>query len=204
MSKRTAVAKQRIQQFYFQLTDGCGRPNCSNPDCASNPNSTKLTSNDAAAKAILLFNNKKSLCDKPPSKVPRTDIKQPEEQTVPSEASLPIKNGIVDAETNGRKLVNSACHSDQNSVKTVSNGDSILSQTSIAAKSPKTSDDKAETFNVVEDPKININKDVKNVNKSNMSPKSASTSCDDGISTKLKSIFVTKPSTYIGPTIGKY
>lgn len=204
MSKRTAVAKQRIQQFYFQLTDGCGRPNCSNPDCASNPNSIKLTSNDAAAKAILLFNNKKSLCDKPPSKVPRTDIKQPEEQTVLSEASLPIKNGIVDAETSGKKLVSSSCHSDQSNIKTVSNGDNILSKTKITTKLSKTSDDKGEKCNVVEDTKININKDVKNVDESKTLTNSASTSCDDGISTKLKSIFVTKPSTYIGPTIGKY
>lgn len=144
------------------------------------------------------------MCDKPPSKVPRTDIKQPEEQTVLSEASLPIKNGIVDAETSGKKLVSSSCHSDQSNIKTVSNGDNILSKTKITTKLSKTSDDKGEKCNVVEDTKININKDVKNVDESKTLTNSASTSCDDGISTKLKSIFVTKPSTYIGPTIGKY
>jgi len=45
------------------LTEGCGRPNCTNSNCASNPFFKKLTNNQAAAQAIQLAKEKSLLCD---------------------------------------------------------------------------------------------------------------------------------------------
>jgi len=71
MSKRGA-AREKIQQYYFQLTEGCGRENCSNANCASSAGFQELSSNDAAAKAFNLYKCKSALCEKHPSKIPRT------------------------------------------------------------------------------------------------------------------------------------
>jgi hypothetical protein len=56
-------AKEAIEKYYFQLTEGCGRPNCTNSNCASNPFFKKLTNNQAAAQAIQLAKEKSLLCD---------------------------------------------------------------------------------------------------------------------------------------------
>ena len=61
MSKRSEI-RHRIQQFYHQLTAGCGKVDCHNENCASNTSFTPLLSNEAAAKAIQLFQNKGILC----------------------------------------------------------------------------------------------------------------------------------------------
>jgi ubiquitin-protein ligase E3 A len=45
------------------LTEGCGKQNCSNINCASNPNFKKLNQNQAAAQAIKLAKEKAELCE---------------------------------------------------------------------------------------------------------------------------------------------
>lgn len=45
------------------MTEGCGKQNCSNLNCASNPNFEKLNNNQAAALAIKLAKSKAELCE---------------------------------------------------------------------------------------------------------------------------------------------
>ncbi|KAK3865964.1 hypothetical protein Pcinc_028466 [Petrolisthes cinctipes] len=65
------VAAQLIEKYYFQLTDGCGNPNCNNPDCASSGKVGQLTSNEAAGKALQLFASRARLCEVVGAKGPR-------------------------------------------------------------------------------------------------------------------------------------
>lgn len=65
-------AKQLIEKYFYQLTDGCGNPNCTNRNCASSGIMDSLTPNQAAAKAIQLFSEEAPLCDTPTTKLPRT------------------------------------------------------------------------------------------------------------------------------------
>ncbi|CAK8684197.1 unnamed protein product [Clavelina lepadiformis] len=96
MSKRCAI-KQRIQQYYFQLTEGCGQNYCNNPDCASNPNFEKLSSDDAAARSIVLFKNKANFCEKPPAKIARTDLNH-EEMSRSSENTAITSTASIETE----------------------------------------------------------------------------------------------------------
>lgn len=52
--KRTA-AKKLIERYYYQLTDGCGKPECTNIHCASSGKIQKLSPDQAAAMALQLF-----------------------------------------------------------------------------------------------------------------------------------------------------
>ena len=65
--------KQLIERYYYQLTDGCGRPDCSNANCASSRNFShqNISKDTAAIVAIDLFKKKGQLCDDP-SKVPKS------------------------------------------------------------------------------------------------------------------------------------
>ncbi|XP_076048039.1 ubiquitin protein ligase E3A isoform X2 [Oratosquilla oratoria] len=56
------AAAQLIERYYFQLTDGCGNPNCTNSDCASSGKVGQLTKNEAAGKALQLFAARAKLC----------------------------------------------------------------------------------------------------------------------------------------------
>ena len=48
---KRSLAKRLIERYYKQLTEGCGRQSCDNPDCASSSLS-KLAPNEAAARSI--------------------------------------------------------------------------------------------------------------------------------------------------------
>ena len=104
--KRTA-ARQRIERYYFQLKEGCGKSDCSNTNCASSPNFAfqDISNNDAGVKAIELFRMNAILCDSKPCKMARncdnetesrqdtvgtssTDVHSTEE-TTPSTSSAP-------------------------------------------------------------------------------------------------------------------
>ena len=50
--RRKAAAGQLIRKYYYQLTVGCGKKNCDNPNCASSGPTPSLSPNDAAARAI--------------------------------------------------------------------------------------------------------------------------------------------------------
>ena len=59
---RKRAAEQKIKNYFFQLTDGCGVQGCSNEYCASS--GRKQTSkDDAAALALQLFMKKARLCE---------------------------------------------------------------------------------------------------------------------------------------------
>lgn len=60
--KRTN-AKKLIERYFYQLSDGCGNPNCGNRYCASSGAIKNLTPNQAAARAIQLFSEDAQLCD---------------------------------------------------------------------------------------------------------------------------------------------
>ncbi|XP_045036552.1 ubiquitin-protein ligase E3A isoform X2 [Daphnia magna] len=61
LDKRVA-AGQLIKRYYFQLTEGCGDPNCNNENCASSKKIQALSPNQAAAQALDLFARKGRLC----------------------------------------------------------------------------------------------------------------------------------------------
>ncbi|XP_033631620.1 ubiquitin-protein ligase E3A-like [Asterias rubens] len=58
--KRAAVQK-RIEQYFYQLVDGCGNSKCSNEHCASS-RGQRLSHNEAAAKALALCKAQAQLC----------------------------------------------------------------------------------------------------------------------------------------------
>lgn len=68
---KRAAAKQRIERYYYQLKEGCGRDNCTNNNCASSQSFTykDITNNDAGIRAIDLFKEQALLCDQQPLKV---------------------------------------------------------------------------------------------------------------------------------------
>ncbi|VDM10033.1 unnamed protein product [Wuchereria bancrofti] len=55
--------KIAIGRYHKQLLVGCGRLYCSNENCASSGKLPKLTSNEAAAKAIICLRDKARLCE---------------------------------------------------------------------------------------------------------------------------------------------
>ncbi|XP_024945758.1 ubiquitin-protein ligase E3A [Cephus cinctus] len=87
---KRAAAKKLIERYFYQLTDGCGNPQCDNQNCASSGKVTNLTPNQAAAQAIQLFSQEARLCDgTQPSKVARTTL---EPGPASLAKSLPVKS----------------------------------------------------------------------------------------------------------------
>ncbi|KAJ8984869.1 hypothetical protein NQ317_002708 [Molorchus minor] len=68
---KRAVAKKLIERYFYQLTDGCGNPNCDNKYCASSGELKPLTPDEAAAQAIQLFSQEAKLCERHPNKIAR-------------------------------------------------------------------------------------------------------------------------------------
>lgn len=68
---KRAHAKQLIEKYFYQLSDGCGNPNCTNRNCASSGEVDSLTPNQAAARAIQLFSEEAPLCSMPSTKLMR-------------------------------------------------------------------------------------------------------------------------------------
>lgn len=69
---KRAAAKKLIERYFYQLTDGCGNPQCDNKFCASSGHVRTLTPDDAAALAIKLFGDDAHLCEHHPNKIART------------------------------------------------------------------------------------------------------------------------------------
>lgn len=69
---KRAHAKKLIEKYFYQLSDGCGNPNCTNQNCASSGELESLTPNQAAARAIQLFSEEAPLCGMPSAKLART------------------------------------------------------------------------------------------------------------------------------------
>lgn len=73
---KRANAKKLIERYFYQLSDGCGKTNCSNRNCASSGICERLQPDQAAARAIQLYTEEAVLCEMHPSKVARTDCHQ--------------------------------------------------------------------------------------------------------------------------------
>lgn len=58
-----SAVKSLIEQYFRQLTVGCGNGSCSNEFCASSQHFKALDKNAAAVKALELFKNNAKLCD---------------------------------------------------------------------------------------------------------------------------------------------
>ncbi|XP_050296568.1 ubiquitin-protein ligase E3A isoform X2 [Anthonomus grandis grandis] len=68
---KRAAAKKLIERYFYQLTEGCGNPNCTNKDCASSGQFNPMNPNDAAGHALKLFSKDAKLCERHPSKIAR-------------------------------------------------------------------------------------------------------------------------------------
>lgn len=68
--RKRALVQQRIQQYFTQLTEGCGNGDCSNDKCASSPSFTftNIGRDKLALEAITLFKSKALLCDNSPAR----------------------------------------------------------------------------------------------------------------------------------------
>ncbi|OWF52883.1 ubiquitin-protein ligase E3A-like isoform X1 [Mizuhopecten yessoensis] len=68
---KRALAKQLIEKYYYQLTDGCGNEGCENRCCASSSKFTfrERSRNELAVQAVEMFKGKATLCELQPSKV---------------------------------------------------------------------------------------------------------------------------------------
>ncbi|XP_053995543.1 ubiquitin-protein ligase E3A isoform X1 [Hylaeus anthracinus] len=100
---KRAVAKQLIERYFYQLTDGCGNPDCDNQNCASSGKVTNLTPNQAAAQAIQLFSQEARLCDgTQPSKVARTTL---EPGPASMAKSLPVKSVNPTCSNEGKRVL---------------------------------------------------------------------------------------------------
>lgn len=60
-----------IEQYFYRLTVGCGNSNCTNLECASNPNVEPLPPNQAAARALCLYAVSAKLCSAEVESSPR-------------------------------------------------------------------------------------------------------------------------------------
>lgn len=56
-------ARKLIEKYFFQLTVGCGKPECQNRYCASSGLVEKLTGNHAAIKSLELYAEQARLCE---------------------------------------------------------------------------------------------------------------------------------------------
>lgn len=86
---KRAAAKQLIERYYYQLTDGCGGNNCGNVYCASSQKFCypELSRNQAAVRALQLFKEKATLCGGgAASKVAKTSESGNDEPMVPEKS----------------------------------------------------------------------------------------------------------------------
>ena len=77
--RKRAAAKQLIEAYYIQLTDGCGSECCTNANCASSPDFVfkDKDRNVLAVASIDLFKKKAQLCATERNKVARNDLPSP-------------------------------------------------------------------------------------------------------------------------------
>lgn len=90
--KRVA-ARKLIERYFFQLTDGCGNPKCTNKYCFSSGEIEKMTPDQAAARALTLFLQDAKLCDSHPTKLAKTSYNSMDSDSISSSSSSDINNG---------------------------------------------------------------------------------------------------------------
>ncbi|CAH1802216.1 unnamed protein product, partial [Owenia fusiformis] len=88
---KRAAAKQLIEKYFFQLTEGCGDTSCSNKHCASSGQfyMKDLTRNQAGVQAIQLFKEKAPICEDTPTKI----AKVPEKLSPDASTDSPSTSG---------------------------------------------------------------------------------------------------------------
>ncbi|CAF0831634.1 unnamed protein product [Brachionus calyciflorus] len=85
-NERKKKAKEIIEKFFRQLTQGCGRENCTNSNCASNPNFQRVSINQAAALAIQLAQKKATLCESMESNSKNMEVSDDNDDVVTSKS----------------------------------------------------------------------------------------------------------------------
>ncbi|KAM6963121.1 ubiquitin-protein ligase E3A-like [Aplochiton taeniatus] len=60
---KKATAKNLIERYFLQLTDGCGNGDCTNEFCASRPGFEPVDKNSAAVRALELYKINAKLCE---------------------------------------------------------------------------------------------------------------------------------------------
>ncbi|XP_059480098.1 ubiquitin-protein ligase E3A [Neocloeon triangulifer] len=90
-SMKRAAAKKLIERYFYQVTDGCGDPECDNSNCVSSGKMKNMKPNEAAAMAIQLFSQEARLCE-PQRKIARTQDISAKTPTTPEEKSVPYLN----------------------------------------------------------------------------------------------------------------
>lgn len=112
---KRAHARQLIERYFYQLSNGCGRIDCLNKNCASNNDFETVTPNEAAARAIQLFSEDAQLCDFPTIKSARisVDAENNEEKTilatnVPSESNKLASSDDASSIEGGNLIANAS------------------------------------------------------------------------------------------------
>ncbi|PRP86145.1 ubiquitin-protein ligase E3A [Planoprotostelium fungivorum] len=84
------LLKRNIQTYFVQLTQGCGRPGCTNPNCASNPTASKQDQPTAIKTAFALAtkNDVSNLCASFPANGPVPSTPTP---SAPPPKPSPVK-----------------------------------------------------------------------------------------------------------------
>ena len=89
--KRAAV-KKLIERYFYQLTDGCGDPKCTNVNCFSSGLVEAMTPNEAAIRALNLFRQDAKLCDSHRSKLAKITTGSVESDSISSSSSSELMN----------------------------------------------------------------------------------------------------------------
>jgi len=86
-----AKLKKLIQLYFFQLTKGCGRKNCTNPHCCSNPKNKPLPPSEAVPQSFVLAQKGDiALC----SNFPADSAPMQVETTIPSPSHAPAPKPV--------------------------------------------------------------------------------------------------------------
>lgn len=89
---KRAAAKKLIERYFYQLTDGCGNPKCSNQNCFSSGHVERMSPNDAAIRALNLFRQDAKLCDTHPSKLAKITTGSVDSDSISSSSSSELMN----------------------------------------------------------------------------------------------------------------
>ena len=112
--KRQAAA-QLIQNYYKQLTDGCGNSDCDNPSCASCPDFSfkSVDRNKLAIQAITLSRQRARLCDGIPqkyAKLPVQETESPQTMSTSGEGTSTSNSRGACSSSGGAKAKQSQSH----------------------------------------------------------------------------------------------
>lgn len=89
---KRAAAKKLIERYFYQLTDGCGNPKCTNQNCFSSGHVERLSPNEAAIRALNLFRQDAKLCDTHPSKLAKITTGSVDSDSISSSSSSELMN----------------------------------------------------------------------------------------------------------------